>query len=139
MPELRVMFAPGDLNQNSSENEQMKQRLTDNRRARAQFTNATTTIRWIEKLLQTPLEDHRKFTVGRILAPYLINIRKYTDEKAFNTIRNWLNRCNELRRLLFNGVYLNKYNINSARRNGYLPISLEKLKIENSYLYNVLG
>ena len=53
-------------------------------------------------------------------------------------IRDWLNRCNELRRLQFNAVYLIKYNINSARRNGYLPISLEKLKTENPYLYNVL-
>jgi hypothetical protein len=119
-------------------NEQMKQRLTNNRRARTQTTNTTTTIRWIEKLLQTPLEDHRKFTVWRILTPYLINIRKYSDEEAFNTIRDWLNRCNELRRLQFNGVYLIKYNINSAKRNGYLPISLEKLKTENLYLYNVL-
>ena len=118
-------------------NEQMKQRLTDSRRARTQTTNTTTTIRWIEKLLQTPTEDHRKFTVWRILAPYLINIRKYSDEEVFNTTMDWLNRCNELR-LQFNGVYLIKYNINSARRNGYLPISLEKLMTENTYLYNVL-
>ena len=96
-------------------NEQMKQRLTDSRRARTQTTN-TTTIRWIEKLLQTSVEDHRKFTVWRILAPYLINIRKCSDEEAFNKIRDWLNRCNELRRLQFNGVYLIKYNINSVRR-----------------------
>ena len=75
----------------------------------------------------------------RILAPYLINIRKYSAEEAFNTIRDWLNRCNELRRLQFNGVYLIKYNINSAIRNGYLPISLEKLKAENMYLYTVLS
>lgn len=74
----------------------------------------------------------------RILAPYLINIRKYSDEEAFNSIRDWLNRCNELRRLQFNGVYMIKYNTNSAKRNGYLPISLEKLKTENAYLYNTL-
>ena len=75
----------------------------------------------------------------RILFPYLINIRKCSDEEAFNTIRDWLNRCNELRRLQFNGAYLIKYNINSAKRNGYLPISLEKLKTENAYMYNALA
>jgi hypothetical protein len=32
------------------------------------------TIRWIEKLLQTPPSDYRKFAVWRILALYLITI-----------------------------------------------------------------
>jgi len=54
-------------------------------------------------------------------------------------IKNWLNRCNNLRQLDFTPNYTIKYNINSAKRNGYLPISLEKLRIENAYLYNVLA
>ncbi len=106
--------------------------------ARAQDTNSTT-IWWIEKLLQTPLDDYRKFTVWRILAPYLINIRKYSADEAFHLMRDWLDRCSSLRRLEFNPNYMIKYNINTAKRGGYLPISLQKLKIENSYLYNVLG
>lgn len=32
-------------------------------------------ITWIEKLLQTPIEDHRKFCLWRILIPYLVNIK----------------------------------------------------------------
>jgi hypothetical protein len=32
-----------------------------------------------------------------------------------------------------------RYNINAAKRDGYLPISLERLKIENIYLYNMLA
>ena len=32
-----------------------------------------------------------------------------------------------------------RYDIDSTKRNGYLPISLEKLKAENTYLYNVLA
>ena len=55
-------------------NEHMKQRLTDSKRARDQLAYPTT-ISWIEKLLETPLDDHRKFVVWRILSPYLINIR----------------------------------------------------------------
>ena len=86
----------------------------------------------------TPLEDHRKFTVWRILVPYLINIRKYSADEAYDTIRNWLNKSSQLKRLQFSPNYTIKYNINSAERNGYLPISLEKLKAENPYLYNVL-
>jgi hypothetical protein len=32
-----------------------------------------------------------------------------------------------------------KYTDNSAKRNGYMPIGLEKLKTENKYLYNMLA
>jgi hypothetical protein len=105
---------------------------------RPQTTNSTT-IRWIEKLLQTPLDDYRKFVVWRMLAPYLINIRKCSADEASNIIRGWLDRCRNLRQLDFTPNYIIKYNINSAKRNNYLPKSLEKLKVENPYLYNVLA
>ena len=75
----------------------------------------------------------------RILAPYLINIRKYSADEAFHIMRDWLDRCSQLRRLEFNPNYMIKYNINTAKRNGYLPISLEKLEVENTNLYNVLA
>jgi hypothetical protein len=79
----------------------MKQRLADSEMgARTQTTN-TTTLRRIEKLLQTPLEDHRKFIVWRILAPYLINIRKCSTHEATNMIIDWLDKCSSLRRLNF--------------------------------------
>ena len=53
-------------------------------------------------------------------------------------IRNWLYRCSQLKRLNFSPNYMIKYNINSAEHNVYLPIYLEKLKTENTHLYNVL-
>ena len=31
-------------------------------------------VQWIEKLLKTPIEDHRKFSLWRILVPYLVNV-----------------------------------------------------------------
>jgi Primase X len=97
-----------------------------------------TTIPWIERLLQTPVDDYRKFAIWRILAPYLINIKGCSTENAFTMIRDWLNKCNSLRQLDFNPNYIVKYNINSAKRTGYLPIRLEKLKIENSYLRSIV-
>jgi hypothetical protein len=107
------------------------------RRVRSETTNSTM-IWWIEKLLQTPLDDYRKFVTWRILAPYLINIRKCSVDEAYDIITDWLNKCSQLRRLDFHSKYMIKYNINSAQKSGYLPISLDKLKIENPYLYNVL-
>ncbi|MGC2597427.1 MAG: hypothetical protein WA395_04755 [Nitrososphaeraceae archaeon] len=51
------------------------------KRTRPQSTNSTT-IRWIEKLLEIPLDDYRKFVMWQALAYYLINIRMCSvDEK----------------------------------------------------------
>jgi hypothetical protein len=76
-------------------NEKMKQRLIDNKRARAQTTN-TTTFWWIEKLLYTPLDDYRKFVMWLILAPYLINIRKCSTYETSDMMKNWLDMCYSL-------------------------------------------
>ena len=75
----------------------------------------------------------------RILTPYLINIRKCSADEASNIIRNWLDKCRNLRQLDFSPNYLIKHNINSAMRDGFRPIGLDKLKIENQYLYNVVN
>ncbi|MFZ0327418.1 MAG: hypothetical protein WBP64_12780 [Nitrososphaeraceae archaeon] len=60
-------------------------------------TAGSTTIWWIEKQLQTPLVDYKKFVVRRIVAPYLINVRKCSADEASNIIRDWLDRCRNLR------------------------------------------
>ena len=66
-------------------------------------------IFWIVTLLQTPIEDYRKNAIGLILAPYLINIRKFTYEMASVLIKDWLRKSNELRTLDFNYEYKVKY------------------------------
>jgi hypothetical protein len=40
-------------------------------------TSSITAIPWIELLLETPIEDYRKNAISLILAPYLINVKKY--------------------------------------------------------------
>ena len=57
---------------------------------------------------------------------------------SFHSQRSEIN-ASQVRRLDVSPNYVIKYNINSARKNGYLPISLEKLKAENPYLYNLLA
>src|SRR3712207_841181 len=96
-------------------------------------------IPWIEKLIQTPVEDNRKFAAWRILAPYLINIKKSSYNEAFIIIKDWLGKCNSSRRLDFKPDYLIKYNLNNAKRIGYLPISIDKLNIENKQLYHMIN
>jgi hypothetical protein len=94
--------------------------------------------RWIERLLQTPIPDHRKYCLWRILAPYLVNIRRLSDEDALSTVMAWLEKCNAVERLSFYPRYRAEYDIKSARRKGYYPTSLNNLQIENAYIYDLL-
>jgi hypothetical protein len=104
-----------------------------------QAINSSSTIWWIEKLLQTPIDDRRKYAVWHILIPYLINIRKLAGDDAYNTIRSWLDKCNTLRRLDFNPNHIIRRNIITVRRGGYRPISFGKLKTENTHLYKTIN
>jgi len=93
-------------------------------------------IIWIEKLLQTPIEDGRKQCLWRILCPYLINIRKLTNEVAFNILNKWLQKCNELKKIDFDPTAYIKNDLKNVK--GYLPPSKEKLKNQYLDLYNIL-
>jgi hypothetical protein len=115
-----------------------QRRQLNSKVARAQTINLTRTIWWIEKLLQTPIDDHRKFAVWRVLVPYLINIRGLCVDEANDIILRWLDKCRSLRQLDFNPNYMVRRNIGTVRRDGYFPIGLEKLKTENTRLYKTV-
>lgn len=102
------------------------------------YNNSSATISWIEKLLQTPLDDHRKYAMWRILMPYLFNIRNLSDPDVINIIQGWLNKCDETRALDFNSKYLIRQNIKNSKRHRYLPISFDKLSSENQGLYDII-
>lgn len=101
--------------------------------------NGSNTIQWIEKLLQTPLADHRKYAILRVLIPYLYNIKNLSDDDVVQILQNWLIKCNTMRALDFNKQYLIKQNIRNGRKCRYLPISFHNLKSENQGLYNILS
>lgn len=94
-------------------------------------------IPWIEKLLQTPIADNRKYVIWRILVPYLFNIKMLSEAEVSEIIQTWLNKCRALRSLDFNANYLTKQNIRN--RSSYLPISFTKLSSENYALYNIIS
>ena len=95
-------------------------------------------LSWIETLLQTPVSDFRKNAIGLILAPYLINIRKMSYDEAFQMLKDWLDKCNELRRLDPNFSYKIKYSLNAAIRKQQLPLKLTTLESKNKELYEML-
>ena len=94
------------------------------------------TITWIEKLLDKPLDDFRKYCIWRVFAPYLINVRGLSRLESFGTIRSWLDKCDSVCRLDFNP----KQKIDAAldRADNYRPVSRDKLKEENNLLYGRL-
>jgi hypothetical protein len=101
--------------------------------------NAKTTRLWIEILLDTPIEDYRKEAIRRIIAPYLINIKKLTYDDAFNVIKNWLDSCDNINPLDFNANVKIKDALRAATRIGYLPIGFSDLKSENVELYRYIS
>jgi non-catalytic primase subunit PriX-like protein len=101
--------------------------------------NRTSIIPWIEKLLQTPIEDHRKYSLWRIVFPYLFNIRKMSESEVDSIVRTWLDNCAKLRPLDFNPNYLIRQNVTNRSKYRYLPISFEKLRTENNGLYDIIS
>ncbi len=57
-------------------------------------------VKWIEKLLQTPIDDYRKHVRDLILVPYLVLNEGLTDEYQISDIvMEWADKCAAFRRL----------------------------------------
>lgn len=93
-------------------------------------------IEWIEKLLETPLEDHRYFCLWHILVPYLVNIKRLPRNDTISVLTKWLDDCNRLKKVRWN--YPQKIKEQLRYVKDYAPISLENLKKENLELYKLL-
>ncbi len=90
---------------------------------------------WIEKkILTNPFPDCRKIIVDLILAPYLINIKKLSYQESYQIIREWLDKCNSVRRLDQNFNYRISYALKNALNKPQIrPMSQEKIKIDYKY------
>jgi hypothetical protein len=93
-------------------------------------------IHWIERLLDTPIPDGRKYSIWRILVPYLINRRHATEEQCFEIIIDWLDRCAQLSRLYFNADSRVRDAIKNVGTFG--PVYPDKQKEEYPGLYELL-
>jgi hypothetical protein len=51
---------------------------------------------WIEKILQNPIPDFRRYCLFHIVVPYLINVKNLNQEECFYILNNWLSKCNIL-------------------------------------------
>jgi hypothetical protein len=93
---------------------------------------------YIDKLLQTPLEDFRKRSVDLLLAPFLITVKGMSDAVAETMIMNWLQRCNALKPLDFDAEERIRSKIIDMRAAlqtspyGFLPLGEDKFRAEHS-------
>ena len=91
---------------------------------------------YVDKLLQTPVKDHREFCIWRILGPYLLNIKYLSYESTFKIIMDWLSKCDALSLSKF-------YNEESVRTRldkvgSFLPLTEASLRSLNRELYNMI-
>ena len=100
------------------------------------LSHSTVQYEWIEKLLETPIEDGRKYTLWRILCPYLVNVKKLEYEESYEILKTWLDKCNKSRNLDFNPDTEIKAKLRHVRY--YNPISLKVLMEDNRNLYRLL-
>ncbi len=106
------------------------------RKPNIEFKGDSNKIAWIDKLLETPIPDHRYFCLWHILLPYLVNIKKLPRDEVISILTDWLDACNRLNTVRWNYPQRIKEQIRYAK--DYAPISLENLKIENLQLYKLL-
>jgi hypothetical protein len=93
-------------------------------------------IDWIEKLLNTPIDDHRYLCLWHILIPYLVNVKQVQELEIYSTLEEWLRKCDKIRKVDFDIKYEIKYNIKRVKNFG--PISLDDLKKEYPDLYEMI-
>ncbi len=91
--------------------------------------------KYIEKILESPIMDGRHRILWLILPPYLINVKKLSDEEAFEVIMKYMQKCGWHET---NAERLVRYNINRAKRIGLKPPRLERLAETNPGLYRTI-
>jgi hypothetical protein len=88
---------------------------------------------WIDKLLETPIEDGRKYCLWKILCPYLVNIKKIGCDKSFEILKIWLEKCNNSRKLDFDPGKEIRDKLSCVKH--YNPISIKTFRNDNNNLY----
>ena len=90
---------------------------------------------YIDKLLQTPIEDFRKRSIDLLLAPFLITIKGMSADTAERIMLNWLERCSALKPLDFDAAQRVQEKIAYVKESNYLPLGEEKFKAQDSGLF----
>jgi hypothetical protein len=91
---------------------------------------------YIQKLINKPLDDFRKFCIWRVFVPYFVNIKGLSGSGTFDQVKSWLDRCNSISRLGFNIKQKIDYELDHVGK--FTPIRVDQLKSEHNRLYTRL-
>ena len=86
-------------------------------------------------MLKRRIADCRQQTIDLVLAPYLVNIKKYEYEAAYNTRVQWLDKCSQRSSLEFNVRYEVIYALNRAKREAMRPMKLDTMRSNYPDIY----
>lgn len=95
-------------------------------------------IVWIEKLLETPIEDYRKTSISLIIVPYLLVVRNLDETSTYGIIKNWIQSCSGLR--IVDPIIHNqmKYAVQLSQRKRIPPMKIYTIKTNRPDLYYLL-
>jgi hypothetical protein len=127
------------LIQKKIDQEKQRQKISIER-SKNKFVGSCNYYSWIEHLLNTSIEDYRKLVVDIILAPYLINVRQLSYEESYRIIKDWLDKCNDIKRLdnYRNFEYRISYALKTANKKQIPPMSYNTLKENYNDLYSII-
>jgi hypothetical protein len=97
-------------------------------------------IAWIENVIDNcGIADYRKLFIDLVLAPYLINVKKYGYETAYAIIALWLDKCGRRNPLRFNARYKARYALNRSRQTMIKPMKLETVRTDYRDMYKEIN
>jgi hypothetical protein len=91
---------------------------------------------YIEKLLDRPLDDFRKYCIWRVFVPYYINVKGLSRLETFDKVDSWLDKCNSIARLDFSAKHKIDYELKSVAN--YTPIRADQLRMDHTRLWDRL-
>jgi len=100
---------------------------------------------YIIPILETPVPDFRDTIMAVVIVPYLLNIKRLSEDQVYEITENWLMKCDALYPLKFD-YSLIWSKIDNARNLKYKPMGLIKLFEEmlqkspetHSFLQNII-
>jgi hypothetical protein len=95
-------------------------------------------IGWIERLLETPIEDYRKTSVSLIIVPYLLVVKNLDEDSIYDITKDWIQSCSGLRKVdldIYNQI---KYAVQSSVRKKIPPMKIDTIKTNRPDLHALL-
>lgn len=132
LKDFRRWIFQEEINESTKQTQKFKSKIV----SFDKFNQQSGRIEWIEKLLQTPIPDYRNYCLWAILVPYLLIVKRLSEEDTFTVLKEWLQKCNDLKKLSFEPKS-KIYSIIKGNK-GYKPISFTKLEKENIDLFSII-